>query len=190
MWESGTDPINSSAKPRRKKKKKKRPKASASAPSSADADSGYFAGASATPGDSAPSGYESAQIMSKRFVQRGEVKNKLLSSRDSQQRRARDSRKQSQLQWQSKMEKSPFLVDLLAENERIEEENRIRIREETRRAKSLDKRKVKVKNVIILKALQEASDLDALRAEKRMIILEERRLKACYFPFYHHCHCS
>ena len=72
----------------------------------------------------------------------------------------------------------PFLVDLLAENERIDEENRIRLREETRRQKKLERRKNKVKNEIILKALAEASDLEALRAEKRMIAMEERRLKA------------
>ena len=42
----------------------------------------------------------------------------------------------------------------------------------------MSKRKEKVKNEIILKALAEASDLDALRAEKRLIAIEEKRLKA------------
>lgn len=41
-----------------------------------------------------------------------------------------------------------------------------------------ERRKEEAKNAIILKALQEASDLDALRREKRIIMEEERRLKA------------
>lgn len=46
------------------------------------------------------------------------------------------------------------------------------------RLKQMEKKKTKVKNDIILKALAEASDLDMLREEKRMIQLEEKRLKA------------
>jgi hypothetical protein len=58
------------------------------------------------------------------------------------------------------------------------QENRIRLKEEARRAKLIETRKSKVKNEIILKALSEQSDLDALRREKRAIQLEEKRLKA------------
>ena len=76
------------------------------------------------------------------------------------------------------MERSPFLVDLLAENERIDEENRVRLEEEARRERMLQRRKENIKNEIILKALGEASDLDALRQEKRLIAVEEKRLKA------------
>jgi ParB-like chromosome segregation protein Spo0J len=42
----------------------------------------------------------------------------------------------------------------------------------------IETRKTKVKNEIILKALSEQSDLDALRREKRAIQLEEKRLRA------------
>uniref|UniRef100_A0A7S3PFA4 Uncharacterized protein n=1 Tax=Aplanochytrium stocchinoi TaxID=215587 RepID=A0A7S3PFA4_9STRA len=54
----------------------------------------------------------------------------------------------------------------------------MRISEQQRRQRLAERRRNKIKNDIILKALQEASDLDALRAEKRLIIEEERRLKA------------
>ena len=75
----------------------------------------------------------------------------------------------------AKTQRSPFLVDLLAENEKIDEENRVRLAEQARRAKVFERRKEEAKNAIILKALQEASDLDALRKEKRIIMEEERR---------------
>ena len=74
-----------------------------------------------------------------------------------------------------KTQRSPFLVDLLAENERIDEENKVRLTEAARRQKLLERRKEEAKNEIILRALQEASDLDALRKEKRIIMEEERR---------------
>jgi hypothetical protein len=42
----------------------------------------------------------------------------------------------------------------------------------------LESRKEKAKNDIILRALSEFSDLEALRKEKRAIIEEEQRLRA------------
>lgn len=42
----------------------------------------------------------------------------------------------------------------------------------------METRKEKAKNEIILKALSEFSDLEALRKEKRAIMEEEQRLKA------------
>lgn len=80
--------------------------------------------------------------------------------------------------WKAKMERSPFHVDLVAEHERIDEENRMRLKEEARRQRLVEMRKEEVKKEIILQALSEQSDLEALRQEKRAIQLEERRLKA------------
>ena len=113
-----------------------------------------------------------------RFIQRNHVKEKILNERSNYKFKMQAKKQAQTERWRQKMDRSPFLVDLLAENERIDEENRVRLREEARRERILEKRKNKVKNEIILKALQEASDLDALRAEKRMILNEERRLKA------------
>ena len=70
------------------------------------------------------------------------------------------------------------MIDLLAENERIDEENAVRLTEQSRRVKMFERRKEDAKNAIVLRALQEASDLDSLRREKRIIMDEERRLKA------------
>ena len=121
---------------------------------------------------------ESARIMSKRFMERHEVKQRMLDRRAAVHRRMLNSKKKKEAQWRRKMERSPFLVDLLAENERIDEENRVRLEEEARRERMLQRRKANIKNEIILKALGEASDLDALRQEKRLIAVEEKRLKA------------
>lgn len=74
--------------------------------------------------------------------------------------------------------RSPFLVDLVAENERIDEENRVRRYRQTRKLKDLNRKREEAKNAIILQALQEANELDALRREKRKILEEEKRLKA------------
>lgn len=83
-----------------------------------------------------------------------------------------------QAEWKRKLAASPFAVDQLAEHERIDEENRVRLLEEQRRQKMMEKRKEAIKTQIIVKALSEASDIESLRAEKRAIQLEERRLKA------------
>ena len=80
--------------------------------------------------------------------------------------------------WNKRLTNSPFNVDLVAEDERIYEENRIRNEENERLRREVFERKEKAKNNIILKALAEFSDLEALRREKRAIIEEEQRLKA------------
>ena len=121
---------------------------------------------------------ESARIMSKRFMERNEVKAKIMRDREKVQKRLQRSKKKKEDQWRRKMERSPFMVDLIAENERIDEENKVRTEEDTRRERMLHRRKEKIKNEIVLKALSEVSDLDALRREKRLIADEEKRLKA------------
>ena len=100
---------------------------------------------------------------------------------------------------------SPFLVDLVADNERIEEEMSVRQQEERRRQKQQELKKKKVKNEIIVKALSEVPSSEQVhitanigsrdvtpenvftpllfchpkaRANKRMMYEEEKRLKA------------
>jgi len=80
--------------------------------------------------------------------------------------------------WNQRLRNSPFTVDLLAENERIDEEFQARTKEEARRSKILTKKKAKIKNEIILKALAEHDDLVALRQEKQSLAKEEKRIRA------------
>ena len=77
-----------------------------------------------------------------------------------------------------KMKRSPYNVNLVAQSQKIEEETRFRNHRQQKSEKLIRKRKEKLKNEIILKALSEESDLLALRDEKRAILMEERRLKA------------
>lgn len=78
----------------------------------------------------------------------------------------------------SKSSRSPFLVDLVAENERIDEENKVRFHAITRRRRAAEQKREKAKSDIIFRALREEDELDNLRAEKRKILDEERRLRA------------
>ena len=70
---------------------------------------------------------------------------------------------------------SPFLVDLVAENERIHEEHEIRARKQ----KAIHKRE-ETRDEQLLQAAGRGNDqeLKNLRIEKRKIIDEEKRLKA------------
>jgi hypothetical protein len=64
--------------------------------------------------------------------------------------------------WKKKTTKSPFAVDLVAEDERIQEENRIRIAEEEARRKIARSRMEKAKSEIILKVCLSSPSLAAL----------------------------
>ena len=77
-----------------------------------------------------------------------------------------------------KYSRSPFRVDLVAENERIDEINKVKIKDKTRKEKELQRWKERAKTAIIQKALDEANELEDLRKEKRKILEEEKRLKA------------
>lgn len=77
-----------------------------------------------------------------------------------------------------KSSRSPFLVDLVAETERIDEENKVRFREITRKRRAAETRRERAKHDLIFRALREEDELDTLRTEKRQILDEEKRLRA------------
>ena len=79
---------------------------------------------------------------------------------------------------QAKTKYSPFATNLVAEKQRNDERAAFKVREEERRQRARQARKARAKKDIIMKALAEESDLDALRREKVAIQMEERRLKA------------
>jgi hypothetical protein len=121
---------------------------------------------------------ETEVIMKSRAHQRDAVKNNMLAEQSLFRKKKFITKQMKTDIAVAKTVRSPFLVDLLAENERIDEENTVRLEEQARRMQIFEQRKADAKNAIILRALQEASDLDALRKEKRIIMEEERRLKA------------
>ena len=120
----------------------------------------------------------SASIRAKCLRERETVKQRMLRDDNMRKSQIRKSRKKMQQKWKRKMKHSPYNVNLVAQSQRIEEETRFRNRRSASNEKTIRKRKEKLKNEIILKALSEESDLLALRDEKRAIIMEERRLKA------------
>eukprot|EP00622_Pseudochattonella_farcimen_P002971 FR738038.1.p1 GENE.FR738038.1~~FR738038.1.p1 ORF type:complete len:232 (+),score=30.44 FR738038.1:38-697(+) len=121
---------------------------------------------------------QSAQIMSKKFMQRDRVKQQLQRERERERNKVMDAKYKKASRWKHKMSNSPFMVNLVAETERIDEEHHIRLQEESRRQQEIVTRQHAAKQEIILRALQEESDLEALRREKRAIGEEERRLRA------------
>jgi len=73
--------------------------------------------------------------------------------------------------WGRKLERSPFLVDQVAESERIDEEHRVKLLEEARRMQRFDARKKVIKKEIILRVLAESNAIETLRSEKRCVVV-------------------
>lgn len=121
---------------------------------------------------------ESANILLNNLRAREQTKISLFKERAQRLEIVNKEREQRLGKWLTKTKTSPFAVDLVAEDERIYEENQIRMREEAERRANVEARKSKAKNDIILKALSEFSDLESLRREKRAIMEEEQRLRA------------
>merc|ERR1712066_629285 len=92
--------------------------------------------------------------------------------RMSSSQRDRDER------WSHKLQRSPFVVDLVAENQRIEEENRVRDHVEKRRQRLMVRRNREAHNNIFKRATAEADELEMLRTEKRLLLENEKQLKA------------
>merc|ERR1719229_1356116 len=80
--------------------------------------------------------------------------------------------------WSRRLQRSPFAVDLVAENQRVDEENRVRDHVEQRRQRLTARRNREAHNAIFKRATAEMDELDQLRAEKRMLLENERQLKA------------
>ena len=64
---------------------------------------------------------QSAHILSRKNEERDQMKARMLSKQKDFRRKVDNQRKQKVNEWQKKMKRSPFRVDLLAENERIDE---------------------------------------------------------------------
>merc|ERR1719235_182511 len=121
---------------------------------------------------------ESTKIMSIRFAQRDAVREELLKTREAFLTNMSSSRRHRDERWGRKLARSPFAVDLVAENQRIDEENRVQDQVERRRTRLVAQRHREAHNVIFKRAIAESDELDILRSEKRMLLDNEKRLKA------------
>ncbi|KAG7386610.1 hypothetical protein PHYPSEUDO_015518 [Phytophthora pseudosyringae] len=129
--------------------------------------------------DDGPMPYsDSAAIQSKKYLERDQVRLALEEQERARRLNKIRARRQHLEKWTQKTARSPFHVNLVADNERLDEEHRLRMMERARRAREMERRSKEAKSEVILKALTETSDLELLRREKRAIIDEEKRLKA------------
>lgn len=129
--------------------------------------------------DDGPMPYsDSAAIQSKKYMERDQVRLALEQEERTRRLNKIRARRQHLDKWTQKTARSPFHVNLVADNERLDEEHRLRMMERARRSRELEKRAKAAKSEVILKALTETPDLELLRREKRAIIDEEKRLKA------------
>lgn len=121
---------------------------------------------------------ESTRITKQRSNERRYLKAQYEFEREKQLAERAIYHRERCSQWSQRLGASPLAVDLVADNERIEEEAYIRELEEKRRKSMADKKKRRVKNQIIVKALAEVPLLEEARRQKREILDEERRERA------------
>lgn len=121
---------------------------------------------------------ESTKIMSVRFAHRDQLKTDNKNDHQNHKLKLMDSQREREERWTRKLQRSPFAVDLVAENQRIDEENRVRDHMEMRRQRLMSRRNREAHNAIFKRATAETDELDQLRAEKRMLLENERQLKA------------
>lgn len=120
----------------------------------------------------------SAQINSQRVNERKYLKAQYEFEREKKLAERAIYHRERCAQWSQKLGASPLAVDLVADNERIEEEAYVREREEHRRRVLADRKKRQIKNEIIVKALAEVPLLEEARRQKREMLDEERRQRA------------
>lgn len=80
------------------------------------------------------------------------MKHQLSKARRDKELREQKWKEQQKNKWTKLTARSPFAVDLVAEDERIHEENRIRMAEEEERRRAALAKREKAKNDIVLKA--------------------------------------
>mmetsp|Transcript_75384 Transcript_75384/g.172625 ORF Transcript_75384/g.172625 Transcript_75384/m.172625 type:complete len:243 (-) Transcript_75384:116-844(-) len=121
---------------------------------------------------------ESTRILSYRFAQRDAVKDQLLKERGEYLMEMHRSKRERDQKWNRKLQRSPFAVDLVAENQRIDEENRVRAQIQLRKERLAAHRQREAHNVIFRRAVSETDELEILRREKRILLENEKQLKA------------
>merc|ERR1719345_608836 len=103
--------------------------------------------------------------MSVRFAQRDAVKNEMRREKLQLHQQMTSSQCERDERWTRKLQRSPFAVDLVAENQRIDEENRVRDHVEQRKQKLMKARSREAHNAIFKRAVAESDELDLLRTE-------------------------
>ena len=96
---------------------------------------------------------ESAVLLAKNVIARERAKDTMFEKRRERDLIAEAVREERVSVWHQKTKTSPFAIDLVAESERIYEENTIRMKEDEERKLRINARRQKAKNEIVLKVL-------------------------------------
>ena len=94
---------------------------------------------------------ETVKIQERNRLQRQEIKKQIQDEENERQARIREFTEQRQQKWLVKARVSPYDTDLLAQDERLAEESRIREHDLRMSTVVLDSKREKAKNDIILK---------------------------------------
>lgn len=121
---------------------------------------------------------ESTKIMNTVSAERDAKKEALQRQRQMHSSRLMASQRDREERWSRKLQRSPFAVDLVAENQRIDEENRVRDHVEQRRQRLAAKRSREIQDLIFKQAAMHPNEIHQLRTEKRLLLENERQLKA------------
>lgn len=120
----------------------------------------------------------SSQILAQRNNERKYLKAQYEFEREKKIAERAIYHKERCMQWTQRLAANPLGVDLVADNERIEEEAYIREKEDKHRKSVAERRKQRIKRAIIVKALAEVPLLEKARKEKRELVEGEKREKA------------
>jgi len=121
---------------------------------------------------------ETTKIMSIRFAQRDVVKHEMRRERQLYLDELNGSQRDRDERWSRKLQRSPFAVDLLAENQRIDEEHRVQRTIETRRQRKQEKKNRHFQDHILQRATNTNAEIEELRAQKRQLLENEKQLRA------------
>jgi len=121
---------------------------------------------------------ESTKIMSLRVAERNSVRDDMLREKRKYEDLEAITRKDRQDRWTQKTQKSPFNVDLLAQHQRLDEESKMRIQMESRKAKIAARKERETQDALTKKVGAHEMELEALRKEKRQLLENEKKLKA------------
>jgi hypothetical protein len=97
---------------------------------------------------------ETKKVLSKNVAIRRALMNQIDNDKSERERKYRENLEERNIRWQAKTRSSPFGVDLVAENERLTEERRIRINDLRQSTVILDGKRERAKNDIILQVRQ------------------------------------
>jgi len=121
---------------------------------------------------------ESTKITSAKCAQREAKKIAMRREREAYTEKLLAAQRDCEDRWSRRLQKSPFSVDLLADNQRIEEENHVRDYVAQQRLQLEARRNRKAHDSLFLQGPSQADELNQLRAEKRLLLENERQLRA------------